>query len=250
MQLPKPVKMILLQPTCNFRKLTLMSNSIKNWNEDDRPREKMLQRSAAALTDAELLTILISSGTKEKSALELAREILELAHNDLGELGRLNIAELQKVKGIGEARAITIAASMELGRRRQLSAGLDRESITESTHIAGIVVPLLRDLTYEAICVLYMNQANMLIRHEIVSSGGLTGAVADIRIILKNALLNNAANLAIAHNHPSGNRRPSQADISLTQKLRDAADLMDIKLLDHIIVANGNYLSLCDEGLM
>ncbi|MDR3681403.1 MAG: DNA repair protein RadC [Flavipsychrobacter sp.] len=227
-----------------------VSNSIKNWSEDDRPREKMLQRTAAALTDAELLTILISSGTREKSALELAREILALAHNNLQELGRLSLAELQKVKGIGEARAITIAAAMELGRRRQLSEGLDRQTFTESKHSAQVVMPLLQDLTYEAMCVLYLNPANRMIRHEIISSGGLTATVADIRVILKNALLNNASSLIIAHNHPSGNKQPSQEDIRLTLKLKDSATLMDIKLLDHIIIAAGNYLSFADEGLL
>lgn len=227
-----------------------MANSIKNWNEDDRPREKMLQRTAAALTDAELLTILIASGTKEKSALELAREILGLAHNNLQELGRLSVAELQKVKGIGEARAITIAAALELGRRRQLSEGLDRETFTTSIHAARVVLPLLQDLPYEAMCVLYLNQANRMIRHEIISNGGLTATVADIRIILKNALLNNASNLIIAHNHPSGNRQPSQADLQLTKRLDESALLMDIKLLDHIIVGGGKYLSFKDEGLL
>ncbi len=152
-----------------------MSNSIKNWNEDDRPREKMLQRSAQALTDAELLTILISSGTREKSALELAREVLALAHNNLGELGRLNIAELQKIKGIGEARAITIAASMELGRRRQLSVGLDRYIVHQKqpTLAERGQCPCCKTWPTRRMCVLYLNRANKVIRHEIVSNGGL-----------------------------------------------------------------------------
>ena len=227
-----------------------MSNSIKNWNEDDRPREKMLLRTAAALTDAELLTILIASGTREKSALELAREVLGLAHNNLQELGRLNVAELQKIKGIGEARAITIAAAMELGRRRQISAGLDRESITQPSHLAAIVIPLLQDLNHEAMCVVYLNNAKKMIRHEIISSGGITGTVADIRMILKNALLNNASCIAVAHNHPSGNRTPSHEDKDLTRKLKESARIMDIVLIDHIIVAGGNYTSFSDEGLL
>jgi len=226
------------------------SNSIKNWAEDERPREKMLQKSAASLTDAELLAILISSGTKEKSALDLAREILALANNNLQQLGRLSILELQKTKGIGEARAITIAAAMELGRRRQMSAGLERATITKSADAAEIVIPLLGDLNHEVFCVLYLNQANKVLRHEVISSGGLTGTVADTRIVLKNALLQNANQLIIAHNHPSGNSKPSAADKDLTKKLKEAAALMDIKLLDHLIVIGTTYLSLADEGLI
>jgi len=226
------------------------SNSIKNWAEDERPREKMLQKSAASLTDAELLAILISSGTKEKSALDLAREILALANNNLQQLGRLSVLELQKTKGIGEARAITIAAAMELGRRRQMSAGLERATITKSADAAEIVIPLLGDLNHEVFCVLYLNQANKVLRHEVISSGGLTGTVADTRIVLKNALLQNANQLIIAHNHPSGNSKPSAADKDLTKKLKEAAALMDIKLLDHLIVTGTTYLSLADEGLI
>jgi len=226
------------------------SNSIKNWAEDERPREKMLQKSAASLTDAELLAILISSGTKEKSALDLAREILALANNNLQQLGRLSVLELQKTKGIGEARAITIAAAMELGRRRQMSAGLERATITKSADAVEIVIPLLGDLNHEVFCVLYLNQANKVLRHEVISSGGLTGTVADIRIVLKNALLQNANQLIIAHNHPSGNNKVSAADKDLTKKLKEAAALMDIKLLDHLIVTGTTYLSFADEGLI
>ena len=159
------------------------SKSIKNWNEDERPREKMLQKGAIALTDAELLAILISSGTREKSALDLAREILELAQNNLREIGRLNIQELQKVKGIGEARAITISAAMELGRRRQMSEGLDRVAIKKSKDAALFIMPLLQDLNHEVFCVMYLNQASRLLRHEFISSGGMTATVVDIRMI-------------------------------------------------------------------
>lgn len=226
------------------------SNSIKNWAEDERPREKMLQKTAASLTDAELLAILISSGTKEKSALDLAREVLALANNNLQQLGRLGVLELQKTKGIGEARAITIAAALELGRRRQMSAALERPTITKSADAAEIVVPLLGDLNHEVFCVLYLNQANKVLRHELISSGGLTGTVADIRIVLKNALLHNANQLIIAHNHPSGNNKVSAADKDLTNKLKEAATIMDIKLLDHLIVTGTTYLSFADEGLI
>lgn len=227
-----------------------MSNSIKTWSEDERPREKMLLKGAAALSDAELLAILISSGTKEKSALDLARDILGLAQNNLHELGRLGVLELQKTKGIGEARAITIAAALEIGRRRQMGEALQRTAITQSGDAAEIAIPLMRDLSHEVFCVFYLNQSNKILRYEIISSGGLTGTVADIRIMLKNALLQNANKLIIAHNHPSGNLQPSQADKELTRKLREAAEYMDIKLLDHLIIAGTNYLSMADEGII
>lgn len=227
-----------------------VSNSIKNWAEDERPREKMLHKGPSALTDSELLAILISSGTKEKSALDLAREILARAHNHLHELGRLSILELKKTKGIGEARAITIAAALELGRRRQQSEGLHRATISSSKEAAEIMAPLLQDLGHEAFCVMYLNQANRLIRQEIISSGGLTGTVADIRIILKNAILQNANQLIIAHNHPSGNLQASSADKELTRKLKEAAALMDIKLLDHLIISANGFMSFSDQGLI
>lgn len=227
-----------------------LPNSIKNWSEDERPREKMLQKGSGALTDAELLAILISSGTKEKSALDLAREILAQAHNNLHELGRLGVAELQKTKGIGEARAITIAAAMELGRRRQMAEGLQRPTITKSADAAEILIPLMADLNHETFWVLYLNQANKVIRHEMVSNGGLTATVADTRVILKNALLYNSNQIIVAHNHPSGNTRPSEADKQLTHKLSEAASYMDIKLLDHLIICGSTYLSMKDQGII
>jgi len=226
------------------------SKSIKNWVEDDRPREKMMQKGAGALTDAELLAILISSGTREKSALDLAKEILAMAGQNLRELGRLSIKELQKTKGIGSARAITISAAMELGRRRQMAEGLERAIIRKSRDAADIFMPMLQDKNFECFCVMYLNQASKVIAIEEISSGGLTGTVADIRIILKNALLYNANQLMIAHNHPSGNRTPSAQDKAITIKISDAAAMMDIKLLDHIIIAGSEYVSLSDEGLM
>jgi len=226
------------------------NKSIKNWSEDERPREKLLQKGASSLSDSELMGILISSGNKEKSAIDLAREVLALAHNNLRELGRLSVTELQKIKGIGEAKAITIAAAMELGRRRQMSEGLDRATISRSKDAIPIIMPLLQDLTYEVFCVLYLNNSGKLIRNELLSSGGLTATVADVRIILKNALLYNASRIIIAHNHPSGSLTASQADIALTRQVRQAAEIMDITLLDHIIIAGNNYVSLADEGLM
>jgi DNA repair protein RadC len=225
------------------------SNSIKNWVEEDRPREKMLQKGAAALTDAELLAILISSGTREKSALDLAREVLDLAHNNLQQLGRLNVIELQKIKGIGEARAITICAATELGRRRQLGEGVERANVSRSKDAAHIIMPLLQDLNHEMFCVLYLNAASRLLKYELLSSGGITSTIVDTRMILKNCLLYNANQIVIAHNHPSGSKNPSEADKQLTFKLRDAAALMDIKLIDHLIIAGNEYFSMADVGM-
>jgi DNA repair protein RadC len=228
-----------------------LSNSIKQWAEDDRPREKLLLKGPAALSDAELLAILIHSGTPKYSALALAQEVLKKANNNLHELGRLSVKELQLPgKGLGEARAIAIAAALELGRRRQSADALNRSAITSMEDAAEIIIPLLNDRNTEAFCVLYLNQANKLLRSEIISEGGITGTVADIRIILKNALLYNANQLIVAHNHPSGNLNPSQADRALTTKLKESAALMDIRLLDHLIIAGGRYLSLQEEGLM
>lgn len=226
------------------------TNSIKNWAEDERPREKLLHKGPGALSDAELLAILISSGTRERSALDLARDILKQAGNRLHDLGRLSVEELQQTKGIGEARAITIAAALELGRRRQMSAGLSRQTITQSKDAAEILIPLMRDLGHEVFYVLYLSQSSSVIRCEHIGKGGLTSTVADIRIILKNALLNSASRLIVAHNHPSGNLKPSREDIAMTEKLKEAAALMDIKLLDHLVIGDNNYCSMADEGLL
>lgn len=224
--------------------------SLKYRKEDEQPREKLMHKGAAALSDAELLAILISSGTKERSAIDLARDVLKQAHDNLNELGRLSLKELQQTKGIGEARAITIAAALELGRRRQINEGLQREAIQSSKDAAAIMIPLLRDLNHEAFCVLYLNQSCKLIRHEIISMGGISSTVADPRIILKQALLHNASRMIVGHNHPSGNLQPSNADIALTTKIRDSAALMDITLVDHLIIGQNHFFSFSDDGLL
>ena len=225
-------------------------NGIKSWAEDDRPREKLVTKGASTLSDAELLGILIASGTREKSAVDLARELMALANNNLNQFGKLSIKELQQIKGIGEARAITIAAAMELGRRRQIGAALDKQFVKCAEDAADLLFPLLQDLQHEMFCVLYLNNAQLLIKHEFISSGGLTATVADIRMILKNALLCNAAKLIVAHNHPSGNKTPSEADKKLTKKLQEAAAQMDIQLVDHIIVAGKDFTSFANEGFI
>lgn len=235
--------------------MSFQNNIIKEWSPEERPREKLLLKGPAALTDRELLAILIATGiagegANRKTALDLADDVLDAAHRHLHELGRLSVQELQKVKGIGEAKAITIAAALEIGRRRQINEALQRPALSSSAEAASILMPYLGDLNHETFIVLYLNHANKLLKQEKLSDGGMTGTVADVRIILKNALLYNASKMIVAHNHPSGNLQPSQADKVLTEKIKQAATLMDMQLLDHLIIANNTYLSLADEGLM
>lgn len=226
------------------------SRTMKNWNPDDQPRERLIARGPGALSNAELLAILINSGTRRFSALDLAKMVLMQAHNNLRELGSLSITDLQKTTGIGQARAILIAAALELGRRRQITDGLNRPVIKSSKEAGEIMVPLLSDLPNEALCVLYLNNASLLIRYEMISSGGLTGTVVDTRVILKQALLLNATRIIVGHNHPSGNLQPSHSDKQITTKLNEAARLMEIELMDHIIVAGVKIFSMADAGLL
>ncbi len=227
--------------------------SIKSWPEDDRPREKLMNKGPEALSNSELLAILINSGSGKRTAVDLAKEILALGHNNLDELGKLSLAALQTIKGIGEARAITISAALELGRRRQQGSDNELRDINfmkSSQSVAQYLQTKLKDYDHEVFAVLYLNTANKVKKFEIISRGGMTGTVADPRIILKKALELNATALLISHNHPSGNLRPSQADISLTQKMKQAAAIMDIRLLDHIIVSTEGYMSFADEGIL
>ncbi|MBS1645290.1 MAG: DNA repair protein RadC [Bacteroidetes bacterium] len=222
------------------------SQTIKEWSVDDRPREKLASKGPQALTDAELLAILINSGTRKLTALDIARLVLGQANGSLSDLGRLSIQEFTRLPGIGEARAITIAAALELGRRRQSADIMTKPKIMQQQDAADILIPLLNDKDHEAFCVLYLNQGNMLIRHEIISVGGLTSTVVDVRKVLKNALLFGAVKMILSHNHPSGNPVPSQADKNITKRLKEAAALMDIQLVDHLIVAAGRVYSVED----
>ena len=224
--------------------------SIKQWSKEERPREKLLVLGAAALSDSELLAILIRNGTRHKTALDLGREMLGLGKNNLGALGRLSVRELMKIKGIGEAKAIAIAAALELGRRRQSSVPLDKILVQSSADVAGFLQAKLQDEQREVFAVLFLNRANKVNHFEIFSEGGITGTVADPRVILKKALEESAVNLILCHNHPSGSLKPSRADEQLTTKIRDAAKLLDIQVLDHIIVSERGYFSFADEGLM
>lgn len=225
-------------------------NPIKNWASDDRPREKMISKGADSLSNSELLAILINNGNKEKSAVELAKDVLQLGHNNLDELGKLSMKELQKLKGIGEAKAILISAAMELGRRRQAADALTRITIQNSSEIAEFLRSTLRDFHYEVFAVVFLNRANKIKHFEIISRGGITGTVADPRLILKKAVEEEATSIVLSHNHPSGNLKPSRADEELTQKIKQAASYFDIRVLDHIIVSDEGYYSFADEGLI
>ncbi len=224
--------------------------SIKQWAKDDRPREKLLLKGAHALSDSELLAILISNGSKEKNAVDLAKDVLKISKDNLSELGKLSIKELMKVKGIGEAKAIAISAALELGRRRQTSASLNKKTITASRDIADFFIAKLKDYRHEVFAVVFLNRANKINHFEIISEGGITGTVADPRVILKKALEEDAVNLILCHNHPSGSLKPSRADEDLTTKIKAAAKYFDIGVLDHMIVSDAGYFSFADEGLL
>lgn len=207
-------------------------------------------KGAESLSDSELLAILIVNGTRSKTALDLAKEVLNLGKNNLPELGKLTVKEMMKVKGIGEAKAITIVAALEIGRRRQASSFLDKEVVKSSTDVARYFQTLLSDHHHEVFAVIFLNRANKINHFEIVSEGGITGTVADPRIILKKALEQNAVSLILCHNHPSGSLRPSKADEELTTKIKTAASYFDIKVLDHVIVSEAGYYSFADEGIL
>lgn len=224
--------------------------SIKHWAKDDRPREKLLLNGAENLSNSELLAILIHNGSREKSAVDLAKEVLKLGKDNLSELGRLSIKDLMKIKGIGEAKAITIAAALELGRRRQSANPLQKTIISTSRDIADYLQARLKDYRHEVFAVLFLNRANKINHFEIISEGGITGTVADPRVILRKALEEDAVNIILCHNHPSGSLKPSRADEQLTAKIKEAARLLDITVIDHIIVSETGYYSFADEGLI
>lgn len=224
--------------------------SIKQWAKDDRPREKLLSKGAASLSNSELLAILILNGTKQKSALDLAQEVLRLGKDNLNELGKLSIKDFMKIKGIGEAKAIAIVAAMELGRRRQATASIEKAIVTSSADVAMYLQTSLRDYKHEVFAVIFLNRANKINGFKIISEGGITGTVADPRIILKKALEEDAVSIILCHNHPSGSLKPSRADEELTQKIKEAAKYFDIKVLDHLIVSDDGYYSFADEGIL
>ncbi len=224
--------------------------SIKNWSEDDRPREKMAKLGAEVLSNAELLAIIINNGNKEKSAVELAKEIMQLGQNNLDELGKLSLKDLQKIKGIGQAKAISIAAALEIGRRRSATDGVLRTKLGNSKEIAHYLRTILKDNAHEVFAVLFLNQSNKVKGFKIMSKGGIAGTVVDPRLILKEALDHNATSLILSHNHPSGNLKPSSQDVALTHKIKVAASYFDIKVLDHIIVSDEGYYSFADDSTL
>ena len=224
---------------------------IKDWAEEDRPREKMMLRGAGALTDAELLAILIGSGNLEETAVELAQRILHRAENNLNQLGQFSIKELiSSFKGIGEAKAITIVAAMELGKRRQQSEFLVMPQVTSSKDAFQALYPILSDLKHEEVWALFLNRSNKIIKTFQLSKGGLHASIVDIRLLMKEAIENLACGIILAHNHPSGKLEASSDDRVITQRVARSGEVLDIKLLDHIIVAGNRYLSFSDEGLM
>ena len=222
--------------------------TINQWAEEDRPREKMMQHGAAALSNAELLAILIGSGNTEDSAVELMRKVLGDYRNSLSELGKTTIDELCRYKGIGPAKAITILAASEIGRRRLEEEPLERKQIRCSKDIYDVFYPLMCDLPVEECWVLLLNQSSKIIDRICISRGGLASTQVDVRCILHEALLKRAVSMVLCHNHPSGNTSPSRDDDRLTEALRQAAEVMNIRLLDHLVITDGGYYSYCDEG--
>ncbi|PHR47702.1 MAG: hypothetical protein COA32_07025 [Fluviicola sp.] len=222
--------------------------SIKSWAEDDRPREKMQIKGKSALSDAELIAILIGSGTKKKSAVELAQEILNSVDNDLYKLGRLSIADLEKFNGIGAAKAISLISALELGRRRKKSDKKPLKKISSSNEAYSYLKPYFEDLEHEEFRILGLSRNNSIIKTELISKGGRSGTIADGKIIFKSLIEMKASACILSHNHPSGNLKPSQQDIDLTERFLSFSELVDLRILDHLIITDNGYTSLMDSG--
>ncbi|TAH04225.1 MAG: DNA repair protein RadC [Sphingobacteriales bacterium] len=223
---------------------------ILEWAIDDRPREKLRAKGVKILSDTELLAILIQQGTRNRTAVDLARDVLAASKQNLKELGRLSMADLLKIHGIGEAKAMIILAALELGRRRQAAQNLEKPVVNGASSVASFLQTILQDHDHEVFIVLYLNRANKINHYEIISSGGMSGTVADPRVILRRALEEKAVGIILCHNHPSGSLRPSHADRELTLKIREAARYFDILVLDHIIVSHEGFFSFAEEGLL
>lgn len=224
--------------------------TIKDWAVEDRPREKMLHQGIENLSDTELIAILLRSGNPEETAVELAQRILNMAQNNLNELGKFTIHQLTQVKGVGEAKAITLLAALELGRRRKSVEAINREQITSSRNVMEIFQPLLADLPHEEFWVLLLSRANKVLDRVRVSQGGVTGTVTDVKLIIRAAVEKLASAIIVVHNHPSGNPKPSEKDIAITEKLKQAVDFFDIALLDHLIITDSKCYSFADEGTL
>lgn len=226
------------------------SFSIKHWSLDDRPREKLLHKGKSTLSDAELVAILIGSGSREESAVSLCKRILASVDNNLNALGKLSVSDLMEFKGIGEAKAISIVAALELGRRRRGEEALIRNKITSSNSVFEMMQPIIGELSHEEFWIIYLNNSNKVIQSSQLSKGGITGTLVDVRLVLKNALQLNAVSIILAHNHPSGTLKPSKADREITNKLKIASQSLDIKVLDHLIITEKAYYSFADEGVI
>jgi len=226
-----------------------MYTPIHQWAEDDRPREKFLLKGKAALSDSELLAILIGSGSRNESAVQLCQRILASSENNLNTLGKMSVAQLTKFKGIGEAKAISIAAALELGRRRRAEEAIELKKITSSKAVFEIMQPIIGELPHEEFWVLYLNNSNKVIYKAQLSKGGITGTVVDLRLLFKMALEQNATALLLTHNHPSGKLMASDADIQITKKIKQAGQTLEIQVLDHIIITENGYLSFQDTGI-
>lgn len=224
--------------------------TIKTWAEEDRPREKLTLKGKSVLSDAELIAILIGSGNKKESAVELSKKILASINNDLNKLAKLSISDLTKFNGIGEAKAISIIAALELGRRRKNTEVEKRVTIKSSNDAYNVIADVLSDLPHEEFWVLYLNRKNEVIKKENISKGGVSGTIADSKIIFKTAIEQLASAIILSHNHPSGGLKPSAADISLTKKLKETGNILDIPVLDHLIIGEKSYFSFADENLM
>ena len=226
------------------------SFSIKSWSQDDQPREKLRDKGKTVLSDAELLAILIGSGNREESAVDLCKRILASVDNNLNALGKLTIKQLMSFKGIGEAKAISIVGALEIGRRRRLEDAISLDKITSSKTVFEIMQPIVGELSHEEFWILYLNNSNKIIKKNQLSKGGITGTLVDVRLVLKTALEYGATSLILCHNHPSGALKPSQADKDITQKLKKGAQSLDIKVLDHLIITEQSYFSFADEDLL
>ena len=223
---------------------------IRSWSEDDKPREKLLLKGKTALSDAELIAILIGSGSRNESAVSLSQRILASVDYNLNALGKLSVNQLNHFKGIGDAKAITIQAAMELGRRRRLEAAVELQKITSSKTIFDIMQPIIGELMYEEFWIVYLNNSNKIIAKSQLSKGGITGTVVDVRLVFKTALELGAVGIILVHNHPSGTIQPSEADKQITQKLKSGGEYLDIRILDHIIVTETQYFSFSDAGIL
>lgn len=233
-----------------MKKETVPYLNIKDWSPEDRPREKMLQKGRAALSDAELIAILLGSGTATLSAVDVAKSLLARVSNNLDELARLSAKDIMKVRGIGSAKAIAVVAALELGRRRHALQLDEKPKITCSRDVYQLIKGCLMDVPHEEFWVLLLNRANRVVKTQQISQGGVTGTIADPRIIFKYAIEELASGIILAHNHPSGNLTASNADIELTRKLKEGARLLDVQVLDHLILAGQKYFSFADEGIL